>query len=60
MANQKWDFVAIQPFGINTLTAPVEKMIQAGVIDMDTLIAPLDQINVHSFLAPATSSWAPP
>src|SRR5688572_31278998 len=22
------------------------------VIDMDTLIAPLDQINVHSFLAP--------
>src|SRR2546425_9024417 len=29
-------------------------MIRAGppVIDMDTLIAPLDQINVHSFLAP--------
>ena len=29
-------------------------MIDAGipVIDMDTLIAPLDQINVHSFLAP--------
>ena len=34
--------------------APVQKMIDAGipVIDMDTLIAPLDQINVHSFLAP--------
>ena len=33
---------------------PVNKMIEAGipVIDMDTLIAPLDQINVHSFLAP--------
>jgi ribose transport system substrate-binding protein len=54
MASQKWDFVAIQAFGIGTLTAPVQKMIDAGipVIDMDTLIAPLDQIKVHSFLAP--------
>jgi ribose transport system substrate-binding protein len=33
---------------------PIEKIINAGVpvIDMDTLIAPLDQIDVHSFLAP--------
>src|SRR5215510_14622051 len=54
IASQKWDFVAIQAFGIRTLTKPVQKMIDAGtpVIDMDTLIAPLDQINVHSFLAP--------
>ena len=54
MASQKWDFVAIQAFGIGTLTQPVKKMIDAGipVIDMDTLIAPLDQIKVHSFLAP--------
>ena len=54
LATQKWDFVAIQAFGIGTLTQPVQKMISAGtpVIDMDTLIAPLDQINVHSFLAP--------
>ena len=54
MASQKWDFVAIQAFGIGTLTDPVKKMIDAGipVIDMDTLIAPLDQISVHSFLAP--------
>lgn len=54
MASQKWDFVAIQAFGIGTLTDPVNRMIDAGtpVIDMDTLIAPLDQINVHSFLAP--------
>ena len=54
MASQKWDFVAIQAFGIGTLTDPVKKMIDAGtpVIDMDTLIAPLEQINVHSFLAP--------
>ena len=50
MASQKWDFVAIQAFGIGTLTAPVQKMIDAGtpVIDMDTLIAPLDQIKVHT------------
>ena len=54
MASQKWDFVAIQAFGIGTLTEPVQKMIDAGipVIDMDTLIAPLDQIDVHAFLAP--------
>ena len=54
MASQKWDFVAIQAFGIGTLTAPVKKMIAAGtpVIDMDTLIAPLDTIDVHTFLAP--------
>jgi len=54
MASQKWDFVAIQAFGIGTLTAPVNKMIDAGipVIDMDTLIAPLESINVHTFIAP--------
>ncbi|MEZ5668539.1 MAG: sugar ABC transporter substrate-binding protein [Alphaproteobacteria bacterium] len=54
MASQEWDFVAIQAFGIGTLTDPVNRMIEAGipVIDMDTLIAPLDEINVHSFLAP--------
>ena len=54
MASQKWDFVAIQAFGIGTLTDPVNKMIDGGtpVFDMDTLIAPLDAINVQSFLAP--------
>src|ERR1700722_2386536 len=54
LASQKWDFVAIQAFGIGTLTAPVNKLIDAGtpVIDMDTLIAPLDSIEFHSFLAP--------
>src|SRR3954470_15176579 len=54
LASQKWDFVAIQAFGIGTLTAPVNRLIDAGtpVIDMDTLIAPLNTINVHSFLAP--------
>src|SRR5215813_4676627 len=54
MASQKWDFVAIQAFGIGTLTDPVNKMVDAGipVIDMDTLIVPLEQSRVHSFLAP--------
>jgi ribose transport system substrate-binding protein len=54
MASQKWDFVAIQADGIGTLTQPVKKMIDAGipVIDMDTLIAPLDQIDIHALLAP--------
>jgi ribose transport system substrate-binding protein len=54
MASQQWDFAAIQAFGIGTLTDPVKRMIDAGtpVIDMDTLIAPLDQIAVQSFLAP--------
>lgn len=54
MATQDWDFVAIQAFGIGTLTDPVQKMIDKGipVIDMDTLIAPLEQLSVHSFLAP--------
>ena len=60
MASQKWDFVAIQAFGIGTLTAPVNKMIDAGipVIDMDTLIAPLDTINVLSFSRLTMNSWA--
>jgi len=54
MASQKWDFVAIQAFGIGTLTAPVNKMIDAGipVIDMDTLIAPSGTINTLTYLAP--------
>ena len=54
MASQKWDFVAIQAFGIGTLTDPVKRMIDAGipVMDMDTLIAPLDQINVHTYMEP--------
>jgi ribose transport system substrate-binding protein len=54
MASRDWDFVAIQANEIDTLAAPVNRMIDAGipVIDMDTLIAPLDQIAVHTFLAP--------
>ena len=54
MASRDWDFVAIQAGEIDTLTPPVNRMIDAGipVIDMDTLIAPLDRIAVHTFLAP--------
>ena len=54
IASEKWDFVAIQAVDINTITEPVVRMIEAGipVIDMDTLIAPLDQIDVLTFLAP--------
>ena len=54
MAAKKWDFVAIQANDIDTLTEPVVRMIDAGipVIDMDTLIAPLDQIDVLTFLEP--------
>jgi ribose transport system substrate-binding protein len=54
IASDTWDFVAIQAVDINTITEPVARMIAAGipVIDMDTLIAPLDQIDVLTFLAP--------
>ncbi len=54
MASQQWDFVAIQSFGIGTLTDPVKKMIDAGipVIAMDTLIAPEGTIDITSFIAP--------
>ena len=54
MASRDWDFVAIQAGEIDTLAPPVNRMIDAGipVIDMDTLIAPLDRIAVHTFLAP--------
>ena len=54
MATQKWDFVAIQTFGIGTLTDPIQKMIDAGtpVIAMDTLVAPPGTIAIHTFIAP--------
>jgi len=52
MASQQWDFVAIQAFGIGTLTDPVKKMIDAGipVIDMDTLIAATSLAGGHPLL----------
>lgn len=54
MASQEWDFVAIQTFGIGTLTDPIQRMIDAGVpvIAMDTLIAPPGEIDITTFIAP--------
>lgn len=57
MATETWDFVAMQPGAIGTLVEPVQAMIDAGipVIDMDTLIAPLDQLQsmgVVTLIAP--------
>jgi ribose transport system substrate-binding protein len=57
MATETWDFVAMQPGAIGTLVEPVQTMIDAGipVVDMDTLIAPLDQLQsmgVLTFIAP--------
>ncbi len=55
MATSKWDFVAIQPFGIGTLVDPVKRMIDAGipVIQMDTVIAPPEaNLPVLTFLEP--------
>jgi ribose transport system substrate-binding protein len=54
MATQKWDFAAIQTFGIGTLNDPVNKMIDGGtpVIAMDTMMAPEGQLNLHTFVAP--------
>jgi ribose transport system substrate-binding protein len=57
MANETWDFVAIQPGSIGTLVEPLTAMIQAGTpfIDMDTLVAPFDQMRemgVLTFVAP--------
>ncbi|MBP7001870.1 sugar ABC transporter substrate-binding protein [Amaricoccus sp.] len=54
MASQPWDFVAIQSFGIGTLTDPVNRMIEAGipVVAMDTLIAPPGTIDITTFIAP--------
>lgn len=55
MATRKWDFVAIQPFGIGTLVDPVRRMIDAGipVIQMDTVIAPPEEnLPILTFLEP--------
>jgi len=67
MATEQWDFVAMQPGAIGTLVEPVQAMIDNGipVVDMDTLIAPLDQLQsmgVFTFIAPnnVSSPLLPP
>jgi len=54
MAAKKWDFVAIQPFGIDTLVDPVKQMIDNGipVIQMDTRIDSSGSTNITTFLEP--------
>jgi len=57
LATQKWDFVAVQPGAIGTLIEPIQALVAAGtpVIDMDTLIAPLQDLpdlGVLTFIAP--------
>ncbi len=54
LATQKWDFVAVQTFGIGTLNEPMLRVIDAGtpVIAMDTMMAPEGQLALHTFIAP--------
>jgi ribose transport system substrate-binding protein len=59
IATKKWDFVAIQAFGIDTLVDPVSQMIGRGipVVQMDTIIAKEDP-GVVSFLEPDNVAMA--
>lgn len=52
VATEAWDFVAVQPNSIDVLVEPIQTLIDAGtpIIDMDTLIAPLDQMQTMGVL----------
>lgn len=57
IATEAWDFVAVQPNSIDVLVEPIQALIDAGtpIIDMDTLIAPLDkmqEMGVVTLIAP--------
>jgi len=57
IATDTWDFVAVQPNTIGALTEPIQALVDAGtpIIDMDTLIAPLDEmqsIGILTLMAP--------
>lgn len=57
IATESWDFVAVQPNSIDVLVEPIQALIDAGtpIIDMDTLIAPLDkmrEMGVVTLIAP--------
>jgi ribose transport system substrate-binding protein len=53
IATETWDFVAVQPNTIGGLVEPVQAIIDAGtpLIGMDTLIAPLDELEAMGALA---------
>ena len=59
MAAKRWDFVAIQAFGIDTLVDPVSQLIGRGipVVQMDTVIAKKDP-GVLTFLEPNNVAMA--
>ncbi len=55
MVTKDWDFVAIQAYGIKTLTEPVKRLIDKGipVVDMDTRIVPAgEDIGLWTFVTP--------
>ncbi len=54
IANQKWDFVAIQAVSVDTLIQPVQQLLDKGipVIQMDTEIDSSHSTNVTTFIAP--------
>lgn len=63
IADQDWDFVAVQPGSIGTLVEATERLTQRGipVIDMDTLIAPfplLQEIGILTFITPDNVAMA--
>jgi ribose transport system substrate-binding protein len=57
LSTQQWDFVAVQPNAIGALIEPILTLVDQNipVIDMDTLIAPLQDLQdlgVLTFIAP--------
>jgi ribose transport system substrate-binding protein len=54
IANQQWDFVAIQANGVDTLIEPVQRLLDNGipVIQMDTEIDSSHSTDVTTFLEP--------
>lgn len=54
IATKKWDFVAIQAVGVDTLVDPVKQLIDSGipVIQMDTEIDSSHGTNITTFLEP--------
>lgn len=54
IASKKWDFVAIQAVGVDTLIQPVQRLLDNGipVIQMDTVIDSSQSTNITTFLGP--------
>ena len=53
IAAKKWDFVALQAVGVDTLNTPVKQLIDNGipVIQMDTEISATNDLAITSFLS---------